>query len=115
MPKFSAGTTKPRDQGSQFGERLRFVVWLAALRLGIESGKDLAAALDKRPGQLSSWIKEDPRPSFDNIRLIAETVGVSAAWLDNPLSPDAEGKEPEKFAEWLAARRARSKHQRKRA
>lgn len=114
MAKLSSGTTKRPEPGSQFGERLRFVIWFSALRLGLESGKDLAAVIGKRPGQLSGWANEDPKPSFENIRLIAETVGVSAAWLDDPTSREAEGKEPELFAEWLAKRRAREK-QRKRA
>ena len=70
--------------------------------------------LGKGTGQLSSWANENPKPSFENIRLIAETVGVSAAWLDDPTSREAEGKEPELFAQWLAARRSREK-ERKRA
>jgi transcriptional regulator with XRE-family HTH domain len=112
-PKHSSVPTKSSPGGSLFGERLRFVIWLAALRLGVESGKELAAAIGKRQGQLSSWIKEDPRPSFENIRLIAETVGISAAWLDNPEAAEAAGKEPELFAEWLAKRRARAKQRRR--
>lgn len=114
MTRNRSGATRQHDPASLFGERLKFVIWLSALRLGVESGKDLAAVIGKGSGQLSSWANENPRPSFDNIRLIADTVGVSAAWLDNPASLDAAGKEPELFAEWLAKRRARGK-QRKRA
>lgn len=114
MAKSSSASAQSREPASEFGERLRFVIWFAGLQLGVESGKDLAAVLGKGSGQLSSWVNESPRPSFENIRLIAETVGVSPAWLDNPTSRDAEGKEPELFAAWLAKRRAREK-QRKRA
>lgn len=109
MAKSSAGAAKRSDPASQFGERLRFVIWFAALKLGVESGKDLAAVIGKNPGQLSGWANEDPRPAWENIRLIADTVGVSAAWLDNPDATDAQGKEPELFAEWLAHRRARER------
>jgi len=87
---------------AQFGDRLRFVVWLSAQTLGVDSGKELAAVLKKGSGQLSSWVNEKPRPSWDNIRLIADTVGVNARWLDDPMSKDAV--EPELFAAWWKPR-----------
>lgn len=109
MARINTGPSKSREPASHFSERLKFVIWLAGLRLGVESGKELAAVLGKGTGQLSSWANENPKPSFDNIRLIAETVGVSATWLDDPAAKDAEGKEPELFAEWLQKRRARDR------
>ena len=88
------------SQESNFPERLRFVIWLAALRRGFDSGKDLAKAIGKGPTQLSQWAKA--KPTFASIRLLAEAVGVSPSWLDDPASPDA--REPDLFPEWLAAR-----------
>lgn len=113
MARNLSGQTRQPEPASSFGERLRFVIWLAALRLGVESGKDLADVLGKGSGQLSSWANENPRPSYDNIKLIAEKVGVSAAWLDDPSAKESEGREPELFAEWLAKRRARERDREK--
>lgn len=94
-----------------FGERLRFAIWLSAKNLGTESAKELSEVLGKKQGQISSWIKEDPRPAYENIKLIAERIGISAAWLDDPLSPDA--REPELWPEWFAARRGRDDQRRR--
>ena len=105
---------KQKRSVSTFGDRLRFVIWLSAYNLGTESGKELAQVIGKRPDQLSKWLKEDPRPEWDNIRLIAETVGVSALWLDQPES--VEAIEPEMWGEWYAKRQARhAVQERKRA
>ncbi len=108
-------TTSGRTTAAEatFGDRLRFVVWLSALRLGVASGKELAEAIGSGPSQLSKWIAENPRPEFNSVRRIAEKVGVSALWLDDPSAPDA--REPELFAEWWAARQRHEADQRKRA
>jgi transcriptional regulator with XRE-family HTH domain len=89
-----------------FGDRLKFVIWLAAYRLGVDSGKELAEAIGVGGTQLSKWANENPCPSFPSIRKVAEAVGVSASWLDDPRAPDA--REPEMFAEWWAARQRRA-------
>jgi transcriptional regulator with XRE-family HTH domain len=97
---------------SEFADRLYFVVWLSALRRGFESGQELARAIDKGPTQLSQWAKK--KPTYANIRLLAEAVQISPSWLDDPSSPDA--REPELWAEWYKARvAAHAKPQRRRA
>lgn len=101
-------------QSADFAERLRFVIWLSALRRGFDSGKDLAGAIGKGPTQLSQWLKK--KPTYATIRLLAEAVEVSPSWLDDPSSPDA--REPELFKEWHRARVERAhqaKPQRRRA
>lgn len=85
-----------------FGDRLRFVVWLAALNLGVESGQELAAAMGTAKNQVSKWLNEKPRPSWDSIKLIAKTVGIDAAWLDDPALPGAQ--EPTLWGEWWEKR-----------
>lgn len=112
--KVSSAEKQKNHSDSTFGDRLRFVIWLSAYNLGTESGKELASVIGKRPDQLSKWVKEDPRPEFGNIRLIAEAVGVNALWLDNPAATNAV--EPEMWSEWYAQRLARRAAQkRKRA
>ena len=91
-----------QPQRSSLGDRLRFVIWLAALRLGVQDQKDFAAAIERSPTQLSTWLAEKPRPAFETIRLIAGAVDISAAWLDDPMSRDA--REPELWPQWYAAR-----------
>lgn len=96
-----------------FGDRLRFVIWLSALRLGTDSAKELSAVLGKGSNQLSKWVMENPKPSYATTKRIAEAVGVSPSWLDDPASSDA--REPELFAQWWAARQERAKPARKHA
>lgn len=88
---------------STYGERLRFVMWLAELELGVSSGKDFALAAGKRENQISRWLKEDPKPGWEITKGLAILAGVSPAWLDDPLTPGAT--EPELFGRWLDARR----------
>ncbi len=113
MRKETSPGKQNEPQPPPFGERLKFVIWLSAFRLGLDSAKDLAEVLGKRPDQLSRWVKEDPRPSYDTIKLIAEKVEISAPWLDDPKSPDA--REPELWKEWWSRRRPAKKAARKRA
>lgn len=89
---------------SSIGDRLRFVIWLSALRLGAWTSKEFASAIGKAESQIPRWVREAPRPDWPNIKDLASSAGVSAAWLDDPRSADA--KEPELFPEWLTARRA---------
>ncbi len=98
----SSPVPKAQQPVPQFGDRLRFAIWLSAKTLGVDSAKELAEVLGKRQGQLSDWLNETPRPQFENIKLIAETVGVSAAWLDDPASRDAT--QPNEWPEWWASR-----------
>jgi len=85
-----------------FGDRLRFAVWLSGKTLGVDSAKELAGVLGKGGGQLSSWVNENPRPSWENIKLIGEMIGVNPTWLDDPSSKDA--KEPTDWAGWWEPR-----------
>lgn len=99
-------------------ERLRFAVWLSGATVGVESAAELAGVLKKGSNQLSDWVRGAKRPSADNLRQLAEVVKISAAWLDNPDSVEAAGKEPVEFYGWVTAQRERAKiaaAQRKRA
>lgn len=95
---------KKKPVPSSFGDRLKFVIWLSALRLGTWSAKEFARALDKSEAQFPKWAKEDPKPAWPTIKSLATPVGVQAAWLDDPDLPGAQ--EPELFQDWLAARRS---------
>lgn len=92
------------DSPSTIGERLLFCTWLSAKVLGTESQREFARAIGKGGTQLSKWIAEDPRPSWDSIKAIADALGINAAWLDEP---GRGGDVPRDFPEWLAARRRR--------
>jgi transcriptional regulator with XRE-family HTH domain len=94
-----------KESPSSFGERLGFVIWLAGKVLGVDSGKQFAQAIGKRSSQLSRWLKEDPRPEWATIKRMADAVGVSPMWLDEPTANGAV--EPDDFPEWLVARRRR--------
>ena len=111
--KQSSGPERKETGQSTFGERLLFVIWLGGRVLGVENNKQFAEAIDKGAAQLSKWVREEPRPSWENIKTIAGAVGVEAAWLDDPAR--AAGSEPPDFAEWLAARREREKRLRRKA
>lgn len=103
MTQESSGDQQSTRLESTIGDRLRFVIWFAALRLGAWTSKEFAAAVGKAESQLSRWVRDAPRPDWSNTKDIAGKVGVSAAWLDDPASPDAQ--EPELFQPWLRARR----------
>lgn len=92
-----------RQREPTFGDRLRFVVWLSAYTVGAESGKELAAVLGKGDNSISKWVKEKPRPSWESIKLIADTVGVDAVWLDDPTRSGA--REPEQWPQWWEKRK----------
>ena len=98
---------RKQNHPASFGDRLRFVIWLSALRLGTDSAKELSEVLGKGKNQLSKWVAENPKPGFPTIKRIADVVGVSPSWLDDPTSSDA--REPEFFAEWYAARLERQR------
>lgn len=78
-------------------------MWWSALKLGTWTGKEFALKVGKLETQISGWVREDPKPGWEIIKLIAGAVDVSPAWLDDPRTAGAE--EPELFAEWLTARR----------
>ncbi len=109
MTKLSVHAGQSHDRSS-FGDRLLFVIWLAGKVLGVDNGKQFAAAIGKGPSQLSRWLNEDPRPNWETIKAIADSVKISAVWLDDPSRADAT--EPPDFAEWLRARRQRAKGRR---
>jgi transcriptional regulator with XRE-family HTH domain len=92
-------------QSSTLRERLLFVVWLGGKILGAENSKQFAEVIGKGAPQLSKWINEDPRPSWENIKLIADAVRIDPVWLDAPTRENAV--EPTDFAQWIGARRER--------
>lgn len=104
MKKVS-GAQEHNANPSTFRERLLFVIWLSGKVLGVENATQFAQAIGKGASQLSKWVNENPRPEWGSIRSIAEVVGISAAWLDDPMQRDAV--EPAEFPEWLAARHSR--------
>lgn len=95
------------------GERLLFVIWLSGKVLGADDSKSFAAAIGKGPTQLSRWVSEKSRPEWDTVKKIAQAVGISAMWLDDPSHPDAI--EPPDFATWIIPRRAKQKAARRKA
>ena len=97
--------TPKRPPVPAFGDRLRFVVWLSSYTIGVDSGKELAAALGKGENSISKWVNEKPRPSWESIKLIADTVGVDAVWLDDPSRLGA--REPEQWPQWWGSRHER--------
>lgn len=99
------GKSFPAPKLPTIGDRLRFVAWFAALKLGVDSGQELAALLGGAKNQFSKWVNENPRPSWESIKRIATTVGINAAWLDDPSLPGAV--EPEDWAEWWGNRQGR--------
>lgn len=94
---------------STFRDRLFFVIWYAGRELGTENMKQFGEAIGKKGTQLSKWAKEEPRPSWESIKAIADVVHLSAAWLDDP--DRLEAQEPPEFAGWLAARRQREQRE----
>lgn len=109
MTQSSGRSGKP--PASTLGERLLFAVWLGGKILGAENSKQFADAIGKGAPQLSKWVKEEPRPSWENVKLIADAVGIDAGWLDDPTR--AGTVEPPDFAQWFAARKDREKANRK--
>lgn len=108
----SSGRPKKGDE-STLSERLLFAVWLSGKILGTENSKQFAAQIQKGASQLSKWVNESPRPSWENIKLIADAVRISAVWLDDPSRSGAQ--EPDEFPEWLASRRRRQQPKRSRS
>lgn len=102
MKKSSSVIGQENSRPATFADRLLFVIWLAGKELGVENVGQFADAIDKNPTQLSRWIKEDPRPSWDSIKRIADAVSVDAVWLDTPERPGTT--EPPDFAKWFAAK-----------
>ena len=89
---------------STLSERLLFVIWLSAKVLGTNTGQAFAAAVGKQAAQLSKWLNGELEPSWATIKVLADGVKISAAWLDDPTRPEAV--EPPDFATWLAAQRS---------
>lgn len=85
-----------------YAERLDFAVWLAQLTMGIADQGDLGVAIGKAANTVSKW--RGKQPSFEQSRLLANAVGISASWLHDPALPEAVV--PELFGTWLESRRA---------
>ena len=92
---------------STLSERLLFAVWLAGKTLGAQNGKQFAEEIGKGAPLLSRWITGEKRPNWDSLKTVADAVGISAIWLDDPTRPEAV--EPPDFGQWLIARRARER------
>lgn len=78
-------------------------MWWAGQSLGVWNGKEFALVMGKQDTQISRWLREDPKPTWEIIKEFAVRVGVSPTWLDDPKTPGA--KPPELFEQWLRARR----------
>lgn len=109
----SSKSSSKRISPPSLRDRLLFVIWLAGRELGVENAKQFAEAIDKDPTQLSQWVREEKRPSWASIKKVADAVGVSPLWLDEPTREGAV--EPEDFQRWLISRRKREADQDKRA
>lgn len=92
-------------------ERLLFVIWLAGRELGVDSQQSFAQAIDKDPTQLSQWVREEKRPSWDSIKRVADAVSVDAEWLDDPTRQGAA--EPPDFQKWFVSRLKRESEERR--
>jgi transcriptional regulator with XRE-family HTH domain len=103
MKRISSQGEKPAP--SELGERLLFTVWLAGKILGAQNAKQFAEVIGKGAAQLSKWVQGKPRPSWESIKLVADSVGIDPVWLDDPTRAGAA--EPADFAQWLAAKRGR--------
>jgi hypothetical protein len=103
--KKESGDQEKQKIPSTFRERMLFVIWLAGKVLGTDNSQQFARALRKGASQLSKWVNENPRPEWESIKKIADTVRVDPMWLDDPIRPGAHV--PPDFEEWLTARRER--------
>jgi transcriptional regulator with XRE-family HTH domain len=102
VSKSSGRERTKKERPPTLRERLLFVVWLAGREVGTDGSGDFAQAIGKDPTQLSRWVKERERPSWDSIKRLADAVGIDAVWLDEPTRSGAV--EPPDFPRWYASR-----------